>query len=77
MISTVDVVLPPLLVAVMVYVVAALAAVGVPLMTPVVVFKLKPAGKAGLILYETTAPPPTVGVKLLIAAPTLNVLGVV
>ena len=41
--------LPDALLAVIVYVVAGLAAVGVPLMVPVTMLKLNPCGKAGLI----------------------------
>lgn len=53
---TVAVVLPPELVAVTVYVVAGESAVGVPEITPVVVSRLKPAGRDGLIEYEVTVP---------------------
>ena len=41
------VVLPPVLVAVIVYVAEAVTADGVPLIEPVAVFKAKPAGNAG------------------------------
>ena len=41
-------VLPHELVAVTVYVAAAVAVVGVPVISPVLVFKLKPAGRVGL-----------------------------
>ena len=37
-------------------------AVGVPLITPVVLFKDNPAGRAGETAQEVTAPPPIVGV---------------
>jgi hypothetical protein len=39
----------------------AVAVAGVPLMIPVVVLRLRPAGRAGLTLYEVTAPPVLVG----------------
>jgi hypothetical protein len=43
--------------------------VGVPLTTPVEVFRLKPAGSAGLTLYPVTAPPLVVGLSGVIATP--------
>ena len=50
--------LPPLFVAVMVYVVAARVAVGVPVMRPVEVEKLSPAAKVdGLMEYDVGVPP--------------------
>ena len=60
---------PPVLVAVTVYAAVAVIAVGVPVITPVVVLKLSPAGSAGETEYETTGPPPLLGVLLVIAAP--------
>jgi hypothetical protein len=46
---TVVLLLPAPLAAVMVYVVAAVVVVGVPLMVPLVLLKLKPLGKLGLM----------------------------
>ena len=53
---TVAVSLPPVLVAVMVYVVLALSSVGVPEMVPSVVLKVNPAGNAGEIDQEVITP---------------------
>jgi hypothetical protein len=53
--------------AVTVYTVCALAADGVPEMTPVVDERLRPAGSAGLTLYELAAPPAIVGTRGVIA----------
>lgn len=36
-------------------------------MAPVEVSKVRPAGSAGLIVHETTVPPPTVGVLVVMA----------
>jgi hypothetical protein len=44
-------------------------AVGVPLMIPVVVLRLRPAGRAGLTLYEATTPPVLEGLFAVIAVP--------
>ena len=63
------VVLPPVLVAVTVYVAVAATAVGVPLMTPVEVLRLRPAGSAGETDQVTTGPPLTVGVLTTMAVP--------
>jgi hypothetical protein len=49
----------------------AVTAVGVPLMMPVLVLRLRPAGRAGLILYEVTAPPVLVGLFGVIAVPLM------
>jgi hypothetical protein len=38
-------------------------------MTPVLVFRIKPAGKVGVTLYEVTAPPLLVGLLGVIAVP--------
>jgi len=65
----VAVVVPAALEAVTVYVSVAAALVGVPLMTPVagpirgiaLVLKCRPAGRAGLTLYDVGAPPVLVG----------------
>jgi hypothetical protein len=40
-------------------------------MMPVLVLKLRPAGRAGLTLYEVTAPPLLVGLFGVIAVPTV------
>ena len=63
------VVLPHELVAVTVYVATAVAVVGVPVITPVPVFRLNPAGNAGLTEYEVGAPPPLLGELAVIALP--------
>ena len=53
---------PPVLVAVMVYIVRVSNSVGVPLSTPVEVLKDKPLGTDGLIAQVTISPEPvTVG----------------
>jgi hypothetical protein len=44
-------------------------AVGVPLIMPVPVPKLRPTGRAGLTLYELGAPPVLVGLFAEIATP--------
>ena len=43
--------------------------VGVPLITPVLVFKLKPVGNTGLTEYEVGAPPLLLGELLVMAVP--------
>ena len=65
-ISTVSVALPPVLVAVMVYVVKSDITVGVPLISPVVESRERPVGRDGDIDQVKIAPPPTVGVVALI-----------
>ena len=70
---TVAVSLPPVLVAVTVYVVAVLNSVGVPEMVPSVVLKLKPAGSVAEIVHEVTSPPLTLGVTEVIAVPLVSV----
>ena len=55
------VLIPALFVAVTVYVVAAEAAVGVPVMCPVDVSNAKPPGRAGETAYVVAAPPDMVG----------------
>ena len=50
--------LPPLLVAVMVYTAEVVIAVGVPLMSPVDVLMVIPAGSDGETDHETTCPVP-------------------
>ena len=70
---TVAVSLPPVLVAVMVYVVEVLSSVGVPEMVPSEVSMDSPAGKVGEIDQVTTAPPLTVGVTDVMAVPLVRV----
>ena len=64
-----SVVLPHELVAVTVYVAVAVKVVGVPVIKPVVVFKLNPAGKAGLTEYDVGEPPLLLGEFVAIAFP--------
>ena len=64
---------PPVLVAVMVYVAEEVTAVGVPLMAPVEVSSDKPAGSDGETEYETTVPPVDVTDVVVIAVPLVNV----
>ena len=73
MIVTVAVSLPPVLVAVTVYVVEVLSSVGVPEMVPSVVSKERPPGKDGEMDHVTTSPPFTVGVTDVIAVPLVSV----
>ena len=65
--------LPPVLVAVTVYTTAAEVTVGVPLISPVEVEKVRPVGSDGEIDQVTTAPPFTVGVDALIATSLVSV----
>ena len=53
----------------------AVRVVGVPLMTPVEVFSVRPAGSAGETEYETTAPPLLVGLLSVVAEPVVYVAG--
>ena len=53
---------PPVLVAVIVYVAEEVTAVGVPLMAPVEESRERPAGRLGETAHEVMVPPPTVGV---------------
>ena len=53
----------------------AVRVVGVPLMTPVEVFSVRPAGSAGETEYETTAPPTLVGMLSVIAVSLVYVAG--
>jgi hypothetical protein len=62
-------VLPPELEAVTVKLAVALTAVGVPLITPVLGLRFTPAGRAGLTLYELTAPPAALGLFAGIGVP--------
>ena len=68
---TVPVVKPAAFVAVIVYVAADATAVGVPLITPVVVLSESPVGSAGDTLQEATAPPPIVGEFAVISVPVV------
>ena len=74
--STVVVALPPVLVAVMVYVAVEVIAVGVPEMTPVEVSKERPAGSVGETDHDTTVPPLDDGVAAVIAESLVSVNGV-
>ena len=66
--SIVVVALPPVFVAVIVYVVMVESIVGVPLISPVDESMLIPVGSAGEIDHVTTGPPLTVGVPVVITA---------
>ena len=55
--------------------VAEATAVGVPLIAPVDVLKVNPAGTDGEIDQETTAPPVDVGVAFVMAESFVNVNG--
>lgn len=74
-IVTEAVALPPVLVAVTVYVADAVIAVGVPEMVPVEVSKESPAGNVGDTDHETTVPPLDVGVTAVIREPLVRVNG--
>ena len=65
--------LPPVLVAVIVYVAEEFTPVGVPLMAPVEVSSAKPAGSDGETDQETTVPPVDVGDVVVMAVPLVNV----
>ena len=65
--SIVVLALPPVLVAVIVYVTGVVErTVGVPLISPVDESMLKPFGKLGDTDHVTTGPPPTVGAPVVI-----------
>jgi hypothetical protein len=64
---TVVVALPPVLLAVTVYVVAEVTAVGVPEMAPLEVSKERPEGRVAEIDHEVTVPPLEVGVTVVMA----------
>ena len=49
---------------------------GVPEIRPVEVLNTKPADKLGLMLYELTVPPETLGFKAVMVVPRVNILGV-
>ena len=67
------VVLPPVLVAVIVYVAEDVTAEGVPEMAPVEESSERPAGSEGETDHETTGPPLAVGVTEVMAVPLVNV----
>ena len=71
-ISTVAVALPPVLDAVIVYVVNEDTTVGVPLISPVVPSKFKPLGSDGEIVQDVIIPPLAVGDTEDIAVPTVS-----
>lgn len=70
---TVVVSVPPVLVAVMVYVAEAVTAVGVPESAPVEASRDNPAGSVGDTDHVTTAPPLDVGVVVVMAVPLVKV----
>jgi len=70
---TLAVSVPPVFVAVIVYVAEDVTAVGVPLIAPVEVSSDKPAGSDGDTEYETTVPPLDVTVAVVMAVPLVNV----
>ena len=72
-IVTLAVSVPPVLVAVIVYVADDVTAVGVPLIEPVDVSRDKPAGSDGDTEYETTVPPVEVTESVVIAVPFSSV----
>jgi hypothetical protein len=74
--STVVVALPPVLVAVIVYVAVEVIAVGVPLISPEEVSRDKPAGSDGETDHQTTVPPLDVGVAAVIDESFVSVNGV-
>lgn len=67
--------LPPVLVAVTVYVAEEVIAVGVPEISPFEVEKVRPAGRDGDIDHDVTAPPLAVGVFAVMTVPLVNVNG--
>ena len=76
-ITTLAVLLPPVLVPVTTYVATGSAAVGVPFISPVWSLITKPSGKAGEMVYVVISPPVVVGVRVVIPVPTEYVFGVV
>ena len=73
---TVAVSVPPVLLAVTVYCVIDVIAVGVPEISPLVVENERPAGSEGEIDQEVTVPPLTLGVAVVMAVPLVKVNGV-
>ena len=74
--DTLVVALPPLLLAVTVYVAVDVMLVGVPEIAPLVVENDRPAGNDGEMDQEVTVPPLTLGVAVVIAVPLVKVNGV-
>tara|TARA_A200000159_G_C7179777_1_gene279055 strand:+ start:154 stop:420 length:267 start_codon:yes stop_codon:yes gene_type:complete len=72
-IVTTAVALPPVLVAVIVYVVDEVIAVGVPLIAPVELSNDSPDGSDGETDQDVTVPPLDVGVAVVIVVPLVNV----
>lgn len=70
---TVVVALPPVLVAVTVYVADAVISVAVPESAPVEIEKERPVGTVGVIDHDVTVPPLEVGVAVVIAVPVVSV----
>ena len=70
---TVAVSLPPVLVAVIVYVALEVTAVGVPLIAPVVESRERPAGRDGETDQPVIVPPVAVGVTVVICVPLVKV----
>ena len=70
---TVAVELPPVLLAVTVYCVEDVMAVGVPLMAPVDESRERPAGSEGETDQEITVPPLSVGETVVMAVPLVSV----
>ena len=68
-----EVSLPPVLPAVIVYAADEATAVGFPLMAPVEESRDNPAGSVGETDHEVIVPPPMVGVNVVIAVPFSNV----
>ena len=73
---TVAVSVPPVLLAVTVYCVVDVIAVGVPEISPLVVENESPAGSEGEIDQEVIVPPLTLGVAAVMAVPLVKVNGV-
>ena len=74
--DTLVVALPPLLLAVTVYVAVEVMLVGVPEIAPLVVENESPAGSEGEIDQDVIVPPLTLGVAVVIAVPLVKVNGV-
>ena len=66
-------VLPPVLLAVTVYVADEVTAVGVPLMAPVEESRESPEGREGETAHVVMAPPLAVGVTVVMAVPLVSV----
>ena len=57
------------------YVVRGLTTVGVPEITPVLAFKVKPVGSAGVIVYDVIVPPAVLGPIFRMANPRSKTIG--